>query len=510
MLSITEEITKQIDEKIQSFVPDFKEVNTGVVSAVSDGIALITGLSKGKIGEIVEFETGATGLILNLKKDNCGVIIFGHYEDIKEGDVVKSTGELLSLDVSGAYLGRVVNPLGQAIDGRGAVIHKKDVKRLPVERIASGIVDRSPVDTPLQTGIKAIDTMVPIGRGQRELVIGDRNTGKTALIIDTIINQEKLNRKKGAKKVISIYVAIGQKQSKITQVVEKLEAEGAFENVIVVAANSSDPVALQYIAPYSGSAIAEYFMEKGEDVLIGYDDLTKHAWAYRQISLILRRPSGREAYPGDIFYLHSKLLERSCKLSKKLGGGSITALPVIETQAQDISAYIPTNVISITDGQIYLESSLFFQGVRPAINAGLSVSRVGGAAQLRAVKQVAGKLRLEIAQYNELSAFAQFGSDLDAASKAKIDRGKRIIEILKQPQYQPVPVETEILIVWAVTRGYLDDIEVDECNSKASDFANMVYQKEPKFAEIITGSAGFTKELEDKIHILAKKFFDKK
>lgn len=507
MLNIKGDIAKQIDDRVSKFRPKFKETNIGEVGAVSDGVASVQGLSTGKIGEIVEFGNHSSGMILNLKKESCGVIVFGRHEKIREGDSVKSTGELLSIIASESYLGRVINPLGEVIDGRTNIVHEKDAKKLLIERIAPGIVDRSPVDTPLQTGIKAIDTMVPIGRGQRELIIGDRNTGKTALIIDTIINQEKLNRIKGAKKVISIYVAIGQKQSKITQVVERLEEEGALDSVIVVAANSSDPVALQYIAPYAGTAIAEYFMEKGKDVLIAYDDLTKHAWAYRQISLVLRRPSGREAYPGDIFYLHSKLLERSCKLNSNLGGGSITALPVIETQAQDISAYIPTNVISITDGQIYLESSLFYQGVRPAINAGLSVSRVGGAAQLKAVKQVAGRLRLEIAQYNDLSAFAQFGSELDTASKDKIERGKRVIEILEQPQYDPYPVEQQVLIVWAVTRGYLDSVKLEDCNSKALDFAVYALQNKPKFAKIIISGDGFTQEIEEEIHALAKKFF---
>ncbi len=509
-MNLKEDITKQLEERLTGFEPAFESVNIGRVESVGDGIAIASGLTGGKIGEIVKFDNGASGLILNLKKQDTGIIIFGRFEDIKEGDTVKSTGKILSINVSDSYLGRVISPLGDEIDGKGLVAHTKEAKQVFVERIAPGIVDRSPVNTPLQTGIKAIDALVPIGRGQRELIIGDRNTGKTALTIDAIINQEKLNRKSGAKKVISIYVAIGQKQSKISQVVGKLQDEGAMDNVIVVAANSSDPVALQYIAPYAGSAIAEYFMERGEDVLIVYDDLTKHAWAYRQISLVLRRPSGREAYPGDIFYLHSRLLERSCKLSKELGGGSITALPIIETQAQDISAFIPTNVISITDGQIYLESDLFYQGVRPAVNAGLSVSRVGGAAQLKAVKQVAGKLRLEIAQFNELSAFAQFGSDLDAASKTKIERGKRIIEVFKQSQYSPVEVEKQILIFWLATKGYLDDIELPECNGKANDFSEYVLQKEPKYIDSVYSSEGISKDTDKKIQILADKFFKNK
>jgi F-type H+/Na+-transporting ATPase subunit alpha len=508
-MDIKESVLKELDKRISDFTPVISKINVGKVKSVVDGVATISGLSNGRIGEVVSFQNNEKGLLLNLKKDECGIVVFGAYENINEGDSVKSTGEILNITVSDAFMGRVINPLGESIDGKGNIVHKTKSKKMMVERIAPGIVDRSPVVVPLQTGIKAIDSMVPIGRGQRELIIGDRNTGKTAIAIDTIINQERLNSKKGAKTVISIYVAIGQKQSKISQVVEKLVEENAFKNVIIVAANSSDPVALQYIAPYSGSAIAEYFMERGEDVLIVYDDLTKHAWAYRQISLVLHRPSGREAYPGDIFYLHSKLLERSCKLNDKNGGGSITALPIIETQAQDISAYIPTNVISITDGQIYLESSLFYQGVRPAINAGLSVSRVGGAAQLRSVKQVAGKLRLEIAQYNELAAFSQFGSELDNVSKSKIERGKRITEIFKQQQYKPLAVEKEVLIIWAVTKGYLDQISVEECNDKSAEFADFVLYKDSKIAENIKLPAGMSKELEIKLESIATKFFKK-
>jgi F-type H+-transporting ATPase subunit alpha len=393
------ELGKEIEKEIEKFTPEYGAVTTGKILSINDGIATVGGLSDVRIGEIVEFPHKIEGVALNLKKGEIGVIIFGDFSVLGEGDGVKGTGKLLTIPASGDLLGRVINPLAEVIDGGSAVNKRKDSKVMPVEKIAPGIIFRESVNTPLQTGIKSIDTMIPIGRGQRELIIGDRNTGKTAIAIDTIVNQAKENRKKGNKKVISIYVAIGQKQSKVTQVVEKLENLGAMEYTIVVAANSDDPVAMQYIAPYSGCAIAEYFMSKGEDVLIVYDDLTKHAWAYRQISLILRRPSGREAYPGDIFYLHSRLLERACKLNKAEGGGSITALPIIETQAQDISAYIPTNVISITDGQIYLEPDLFYQGIRPAINIGLSVSRVGGAAQLKAVKQVGGQLRLDLAQY---------------------------------------------------------------------------------------------------------------
>jgi F-type H+-transporting ATPase subunit alpha len=520
MLNIKESVIKEIEKRVSEYDPSFKSVNVGLVSKIGDEVAVVTGLTGSKMGEVVVFENGATGLILNLKKSEVGVIIFSNYEGVKEGDRVESTGEILSITASDAYLGRVINPLGDEIDGKGKIIHKKDLLReMLVERIAPGIIDRDPVDTPLQTGIKAIDSMIPVGRGQRELIIGDRSTGKTAVAIDAIINQEKLNKeilkngknvKSGQKKrVISIYVAIGQKQSKISQLVSRLESMGAFENVIIVAANSSDPTSLQFIAPYSASSIAEYFMEKGEDVLIVYDDLSKHAWAYRQISLVLRRPSGREAYPGDIFYLHSRLLERSCKLSKARGGGSITALPIIETQAQDISAYIPTNVISITDGQIYLEPDLFYQGVRPAINAGLSVSRVGGAAQLKAVKKITGKMRLDIAQFNELSSFAQFGSDLDAGTKAKLDRGQRIVEILKQPQYEPVSIEEQTLVFWLVTNGYLDQTPVNECLRVSRDFAKFYLSKDKTFADKILAGEAVDGKMEENLKNTASTFFKK-
>ncbi len=507
MLNIKKSVIAEIEKKVAEFEPSFESVNVGVVSKIGDEVAVVTGLSESKMGEIVVFENGVKGLILNLKKAEVGVIIFSNYDGVKEGDRVHSSGEILSIEVSDSYLGRVINPLGEALDGKGKIIHKKGGSRqMLIERIAPGIIKRDPVNTPLQTGIKAVDSMIPVGRGQRELIIGDRGTGKTAIAIDTIINQEKLNRDKKNKKVISIYVAIGQKQSKISQIVNKLESVGAFTDVIVVAANSSDSTSLQFIAPYAASSIAEYFMERGEDVLIVYDDLTKHAWAYRQISLVLRRPSGREAYPGDIFYLHSRLLERSCKLSKAEGGGSITALPIIETQAQDISAYIPTNVISITDGQIYLESDLFYQGVRPAINPGLSVSRVGGAAQLKAIKQVAGRIRLDIAQYNELLSFASFGSDLDAATKAKLDRGERIIETLKQPQYEPVSVVDQVLVFWYVTNGYLDSVAAKECSVIAGDFARYYLSKDKSFAAKVLAGDGIDKGLEENLHKIAKDF----
>lgn len=506
MKNIEELIIEDITNEIKKYQPHVAAVSTGRIVRINDGIATLHGLSEARIGEVIDFRNDISGMVLNLKKDEVGAIIFGEYSKLKEGDEVFSTGKILTVTASDALLGRVINPLVEAIDGGVSIEHNADKKEMLVERIAPGIVYRESVNTPLQTGIKSIDAMTAIGRGQRELIIGDRNTGKTAIAIDTIINQARENQKKNNKKVISIYVAIGQKQAKVAQVVEKLNEMDALSDTIIVAANASDPVSMQYIAPYSACSIAEYFMEKGQDVLIIYDDLTKHAWAYRQISLILKRPSGREAYPGDIFYLHSRLLERACKLSEKNGGGSITALPIIETQAQDMSAYIPTNVISITDGQIYLEPDLFYQGIRPAINVGLSVSRVGGAAQMKAVKQVAGKLRLDLAQYNELSAFAQFGSDMDAASKSKIDRGERIVEILKQPQYEPLSVEDEIYELWLVTKGHLDDLPSDQCPAISKKFVNFVKAADKNLSEKILQKTGITPDIEDKLKSLAEKF----
>jgi F-type H+-transporting ATPase subunit alpha len=501
-----DKIVADLTAEINKFVPSFDHQNVGKIVSLSDGIAILNGLSEAKMGELLEFENGTPALVLNLKKNEVGAAILGEYKDLKEGDEAKSTGTIAQVPVSEKLLGRVINPQIVAIDGKGDLKLGTNAKFMPIEKIAPGIISRESVDTPLQTGIKAIDSMIPIGRGQRELIIGDRSTGKTAIAIDTIINSAKQNKIKGAKKVISIYVAIGQKQSKTVQIVDKLNEFGAMEDTIVVAASSSDPVALQYIAPYAGSAIAEYFMDKGEDVLIVYDDLTKHAWAYRQISLILKRPSGREAYPGDIFYLHSRLLERACKLNKKLGGGSITALPIIETQAQDISAYIPTNVISITDGQIYLESDLFYKGIKPAINVGLSVSRVGGAAQLKAMKKIAGKLRLDIAQFNELSAFAQFGSEMDAASKIKIDRGTRIVEILKQEQYRPVPVEEEILQIWFVSKGYLDTVSEEDALTQVVLFTNFAFSKKPELREALVSKEGLSESNEKTLEQLATNY----
>lgn len=447
-------IIEQIKNKIADYKDSVKMQNVGKVVSVSDGIAKISGLSDVAMSEMVEFKSGkkeVLGVVLNIEEDNVGVIILGEYFEIKEGDEVAALGRVLEVPVGDLMIGRVINPLGEAIDGKGKI---ETDKFYPVEKVAPGVITRQSVNQPLQTGIKAVDAMIPIGRGQRELIIGDRQIGKTAIAIDTIINQKGQNIK-------CIYVAIGQKESKVANIVSRLEKSGAMEYTAVVLAGASDPASLLYIAPYSGTSLAEYFLDKGEDVLIVYDDLSKHAVAYREISLLLRRPPGREAYPGDVFYLHSRLLERACKLNKEYGGGSITALPIIETQAGDVSAYIPTNVISITDGQIYLEPDLFYKGIRPAVNAGLSVSRVGSAAQIKAMKKVAGKMRLEAAQYRELAAFAQFGSDLDKETKTKLERGKRLTEILKQGQYSPFPVSNQVLIFYALINGFVDDVAAE-------------------------------------------------
>ncbi|HSW47884.1 MAG TPA: F0F1 ATP synthase subunit alpha [Candidatus Saccharimonadales bacterium] len=453
------DIIKQLESRLSKISQNAKTEHVGEVVKNSDGVVIASGLSKVTMGEMVEFDNGSRGVVFNLTQEAVSIILLNSKGDLKEGDKIKRTEELLSIPVSEELLGRVVDPIGNPLDGKPTI---KKGKKMPLEKIASGVTARQPVDTPLKTGIKAIDAMIPIGLGQRELIIGDRGLGKTAIAIDSIINQRQLQKTKNHKQVICIYVAIGQKQSSISQVIDKLKKENAFDYTIVVSASAADPASMQYLAPYAASAIGEYFMEKGEDVLIVYDDLTKHAWAYRQISLVLQRPAGREAYPGDIFYLHSRLLERAVRLNKENGGGSITALPIIETQANDISAYIPTNVISITDGQIYLQSDLFNIGIRPAINPGSSVSRVGGAAQTKAIKSVSGKLRLELAQYNSLAAFAQFGSELDAATMQQLERGKRSIEILKQPQYSPLSESLEILSIWSVTNGYLDEVPVED------------------------------------------------
>ncbi len=446
------EINEIIRSQIENFDATMTVDEVGSVIKVGDGIAEIHGLEKVMAGELLEFPHEVRGLALNLEEDKVGAVLFGDFQTIKEGDEAKRTGRIMSVPVGDAMIGRVVDALGNPIDGKGEIITDEFN---PIERIAPGIIDRQPVSEPLQTGLKAIDAMVPIGRGQRELIIGDRQTGKTAVAVDTIINQK-------GKDVICVYVAIGQKRSTVAQVVEKLKEFGAMEYSIVVAATASDPAAMQYLAPYTGVAIGEYFRDNGRHAVTIYDDLSKQAAAYREISLLLRRPPGREAYPGDVFYLHSRLLERAAKMSEARGGGSLTSLPIIETQAGDISAYIPTNVISITDGQIFLEADLFNSGIRPAINVGNSVSRVGGAAQVKAMKQVAGTLRIDLAQYRELAAFAQFGSDLDKDTQNQLARGERLTEILKQKQYQPMAVENQVLIIWSATNGYVDDVEVED------------------------------------------------
>ncbi|MGB2716795.1 MAG: F0F1 ATP synthase subunit alpha [Vicinamibacterales bacterium] len=446
-----EEISKIIRDQIGNYAVDVDVAEVGTIVSIGDGIARVHGVERTMAGEMLEFPHGVVGIALNLEEDSVGVVLLGEYTEIKEGDTVKRTNRIISVPVGEELVGRVVNALGQPIDGKGPIVSKQFRE---IERLAPGVVDRSPVKEPLQTGLKAIDAMVPIGRGQRELIIGDRQTGKTAVAVDTIINQKGQN-------VICIYNAIGQKQSTVAQVVRTLEDFGAMEYTIVVAAAASDPAPLLYISPYAACAMGEYFRDNGRHALCVYDDLSKHAQAYREISLLLRRPPGREAYPGDVFYLHSRLLERAAKMKKELGGGSLTALPIIETQAGDLSAYIPTNVISITDGQIFLESDLFHQGVRPAINVGNSVSRVGGSAQVKAMRQVAGSLRLDLAQYRELAAFAQFGSDLDKATLNQLNRGRRLVEVLKQPQYQPLSVEKQVVTIYAATNGYLDNVAVE-------------------------------------------------
>ena len=476
-----EEISSVIKEQILRYADKLEVTDVGTVIQVADGIARIHGLEKAMQGELLEFPGEVYGMVLNLEEDNVGAVLLGDQKNINEGDTVKTTGRVVEVPVGDAMIGRVVNALGQPIDGKGPI---ETTKYRQIERVASGVISRKSVDTPLQTGIKAIDSMVPIGRGQRELIIGDRQTGKTAIAIDTIINQKGQNVK-------CIYVAIGQKSSTVASIVNTLEEFGAMSYTTVVASTASELAPLQYIAPYAGCAIGEEWMENGEDVLVVYDDLSKHATAYRTLSLLLRRPPGREAYPGDVFYLHSRLLERSSRLSDELGGGSITALPIIETQAGDVSAYIPTNVISITDGQIYLETEMFNAGFRPAINAGLSVSRVGGAAQIKAIKKIAAPIRVELAQYRELAAFSQFGSELDADTTEKLAQGERIREILKQPQYKPLPVEYQVAIIYAATKKYLLDIPVE----KILDFEQALFECiDTKYPEIIT-SIRETKEL---------------
>ncbi len=487
MVDFTSELTKGLLEQISSFQRELKAVEIGYVDEVGDGIARVTGLDHVRAQELVEFENGVLGIAFNLEEDNVGVIIMGDYTDIKEGDEVRGTGRIISVPVGDAIIGRVVDALGQPVDGRGPIISNEFY---PVERLAPGVVDRRNVYRPVQTGIRAIDAMFPIGRGQRELIIGDRQTGKTAIALDTIINQK-------GKDLICIYVAIGQKRAQVAGVVRTLEERGAMDYTIVVIASASDPAALQYIAPYAGCAIGEYFMENGKDALIVYDDLSKHAWAYRQVSLLMRRPPGREAYPGDVFYLHSRLLERAAQLSEEKGGGSLTALPLIETLLGDVSAYIPTNVISITDGQIYLESELFYSGVRPAINTGLSVSRVGGDAQRPIIRKVAGRLKLEMAQYRSLAAFAQFGSDLDKATQQQLDRGQRLQELLKQPQYQPTSLADQIALLLAGTRGKLDQVAVSDVKKWEEAFLSYFHSTVPDFErQMVDGGYKFTEDIE--------------
>lgn len=491
-----EEISAVIKEQIKNYKTHLEVSQVGTVLQVGDGIARIHGLEKAMSGELLEFPGGIYGMVLNLEEDNIGVVLLGSDENIKEGDIVKSTGRVVEVPVGNAMSGRVVNALGQPIDGKGPVA---TTNYRNIERIAPGVIERKSVDTPLQTGMKAIDAMVPIGRGQRELIIGDRQTGKTALAIDTIINQK-------GKDVYCIYVAIGQKASTVSQIVKTLNRHDAMSYTTIVSSTASDPAPLQYIAPYAGCAIGEEWMEEGKDVLIVYDDLSKHAVAYRTMALLLRRPPGREAYPGDVFYLHSRLLERAARLSDKRGGGSLTALPIIETQAGDISAYIPTNVISITDGQIFLESELFNAGVRPAVNPGLSVSRVGGAAQIKAMKQIAGPIRVELAQYRSLAAFAQFGSDLDRATQNALAQGERITDILKQPQYAPMSVGEQAVILYAATRKHLMDIPLRELRRFEKEFIEFVNTKHSDILKVIIGDDGITKELESKLEAMIAEF----
>jgi F-type H+-transporting ATPase subunit alpha len=491
-----DEISRVLREEIENYEGTVNVAETGSVISVGDGIARVYGLENVMAGELIEFKGGVSGIALNLEEDQVGAVLLGEYSNIKEGDEVKRTGRIMSIPVGEHMVGRVVDALGVPIDGKGPIeAHAFN----QIERLAPGVVDRQPVKEPMQTGIKAIDAMIPIGRGQRELIIGDRQTGKTTVAIDTILNQRGGD-------VICIYVAIGQKRSTVAQVVKTLEDHGAMEYTIVVAATASDPAPMQYLAPYAGCAIGEYFRDSKRHALCIYDDLSKHAAAYREISLLLRRPPGREAFPGDVFYLHSRLLERAAKLNAELGGGSLTALPFIETQAGDVSAYIPTNVISITDGQIYLESDLFNSNVRPAINVGISVSRVGGNAQIKAMRQVAGSLRLDLAQYRNLAAFAQMGSELDKASTAQLARGARMVEILKQGQYSPIPVEKQVLIIYAGTNGVLDDLPVDQCRAFETELYKFVENAHPGILSTIREKKTLDDELKNTINAALKEF----
>ena len=494
---LTQEFTDRLKQQILNFTPAPSRVDVGEVVEVGDGIAIISGLQGVMASELVEFtKTGVLGIAQNLNSDSVGIIIMGEYTEIEEGDLVRSTGRLASVPVGDELIGRVVNAVGQPLDGKGPI---ESTATRPVERIAPGVVLRKGVDTPVETGVTVVDALIPIGRGQRELIIGDRQTGKTALAIDTIINQK-------GKDLICIYVAIGQKQSTVAQVVGILEKHGAMDHTIIVTASAADPAALQFLAPYAGCAMGEEFMEQGRDALIVYDDLSKHAQAYRQVSLLLRRPPGREAYPGDVFYLHSRLLERAARMDDEFGGGSLTALPVIETQAGDVSAYIPTNVISITDGQIFLEGDLFYAGIRPAMNVGLSVSRVGSAAQTRAMKSVAGRLKLEFSQFRELAAFAQFGSDLDAATQRQLNRGQRIQETLKQPQYEPLQLDKQVMNLFAVTNGYVDDIAITDVKRWELDLHAYMDANHPEIGQTILRTKDIPAESLDSLRLALETF----
>lgn len=502
-----DELLNQIQVKISNIQTDPTVQNIGKVEEVGDGIVIASGLTDVMYGELVEIVDSKGAVInamaLNLEEGSVGIIVFGGYTHISEGNEVRTTGKIFSVPVGNELIGRVVNPLGQAIDGKGEI---KTGKTSVVEKIAPGVITRKAVNQPLQTGIKAIDAMIPIGRGQRELVIGDRGTGKTAILLDTIINQGKIAKEEGTKPVVCIYCAIGQKTSKIAQIVANLEKNGAMDYTIVVAATASDPVTYQYIAPYAACTMGEYFRDNGMDAVVIYDDLTKHAWAYREISLLLRRPSGREAYPGDIFYVHSRLLERAARLDETHGGGSLTALPVIETQAGDVSAYIPTNLISITDGQIFLESDLFYAGMRPAINVGISVSRVGSSAQTKAMKQVAGRLKLDMAQFRDMAAFAQFGSDLDSATKALLDRGARLTELLKQRQFSPMSFETQVLVILAGVNGYMDTLAINQIATYEKDLIEYFQTQHPEILKEIRDKKAFSDELMEQTKKLVEEF----
>jgi F-type H+-transporting ATPase subunit alpha len=493
-----EEISSLIKTQIERYKAEIDVADVGSVIQVGDGIARVYGLERAMAGELLEFPGEVYGMVLNLEEDNIGVVILGPYAHIKEGDTVKSTGRIVEVPAGDAMIGRVVNALGQPVDGKGPI---EASNYRPVEYLAPGVIDRQPVKQPLQTGLKAVDSMIPIGRGQRELIIGDRQTGKTALGVDTIINQK-------GQDVICIYVAIGQKASSVAAVVEKFQETGAMDYTVVVAATASDPAPLLYLAPYAGCAIGEEFMYNGQDVLVVYDDLSKHAVSYRELSLLLRRPPGREAFPGDVFYLHSRLLERAAKLNDELGGGSLTALPIIETQAGDVSAYIPTNVISITDGQIYLEPDLFYAGVRPAINVGISVSRVGGSAQNKAMRQVAGRLRLDLAQYRELVAFAQIGSDLDKATMARLVRGERMTEILKQGQYVPMPVEEQVAVIYAGVNGFLDKLPVEAVLNFEKEYLRFLKNEHPEILSEIREKKVLSDDLIERMNKVIKGFMD--